>query len=111
MAYYIGIILHKAPAAFALVLLLLLSEYSKKVVYFCLVLFAAMSPLGAIVGQALNMTAETFIPILAIVVGSFLHISTTIIFEVDNTQHHRISWKKMAAIVGGLVFAILSSYH
>ncbi len=103
-----GIILHKAPAAFALTLLLLISNYSQKLVGFCLLIFAMMSPLGAGLAEWITMDSHLHSVIIAIVLGSFLHISTTILFELDTTSHHRISWKKMIVVVGGLGLAMLS---
>lgn len=107
-----GIILHKAPAAFALVLLLLISGYQKTFIWVSLLVFAAMSPLGAAVGQYLQthggLTAVRQNYIVAFVVGSFLHIATTILFEVDNSSHHHIPLKKFVAILVGIGMAILT---
>jgi len=103
-----GIILHKAPAAFALVLLLLLSKVSKTLTLICLVIFACMSPLGAFIASYLDLSISVLKVLLAVVVGSFLHIATTILFEVDNTSHHRISYIKLLAIVSGLAISVLT---
>jgi hypothetical protein len=43
---------------------------------------------------------------MAIVVGIFLHISTTILFE--STDGHNFSTTKIFAIVTGAILAILS---
>lgn len=109
-----GIILHKAPAAFALVLLFLLAEYSKKTVFMMLLIFASMSPLGAALSGYLganNIISTTMnYNILAFVLGSFLHIATTILFETDNTAHHNIPKMKLIAIIFGLGMAILTMH-
>lgn len=109
----LGIILHKAPAAFALAALLLASGFRKNVVIFCLVVFAAMSPLGA--GLAAYLGNQGWLDqgiqeqIIAFVIGSFLHIATTILFESDGAAHHRLPWRKMILIGFGLGLAILSA--
>ena len=103
----IGIILHKAPAAFALVLLLLMSEFSKKTVWICLFVFAIMSPLGGIIAEYAQFTFEMQQIVVAVVVGSFLHISTTIIFEADGGSH-KILGKKLMAIIGGMGMALFT---
>lgn len=103
----LGIILHKAPAAFALVLLLLMSGFSKKIVWLCLLLFAIMSPLGGLIGEYAQFDFEMQQIVVAIVVGSFLHISTTIIFEADGGSH-KILGKKLFAIIGGMGMALLT---
>lgn len=104
---YYGVILHKAPEAFALALLLLMSHFSKKVVIISIVLFAAMSPMGALLTQLIDFSTDTQHIMIAIVIGSLLHISTTILFEIDNTDEHRISMPKLMAIVAGVGLAIL----
>lgn len=106
---YYGVILHKAPEAFALALLLLMSHFSKRLVMVCVVLFAAMSPLGALLTQSIAFSADTLQKMIAIVIGSLLHISTTILFEVDNTDEHRISTRKIMAIVAGVVLSLLTT--
>lgn len=110
----VGIILHKAPAAFALTALLLASHFRKSTVIICLVVFAAMSPLGAALAETLGergaLDQGVQEKIIAFVIGSFLHIATTILFETDGAANHRLPWKKMLLIGLGLGLAILSSH-
>ena len=103
-----GVILHKAPAAFALVLLFLTANFSRNIVVVCLLIFAAMSPLGALLAQSFLFDIPTQIKIMAIVIGSFLHISTTILFETDNSHHHKIPLKRVVAILIGIGLASLT---
>lgn len=103
-----GIILHKAPAAFALTILLIVSKYSNRTIVFCLLIFALMSPLGAGLAALLSLESHIYSTIIAVVLGSFLHISTTILFELDNAKHHNVSFKKMLVIVAGMGLAILT---
>ena len=103
-----GIILHKAPAAFALVILLMLSKFNRKVVILSLIIFASMSPLGALIMEYVQFSEELLTSLIAIVIGSFLHISTTILFEADDTHQHKVSWKKMLVILLGIGIALLT---
>lgn len=103
-----GIILHHIPAAFALVTLLLLSGLKKAWVWLCLVIFALMSPLGALLAAELHLGETLQKGILAFAVGSLLHISTVILFEMDNAGHHRISPSRLLAIATGLGAALLT---
>ncbi|MCP3930591.1 MAG: ZIP family metal transporter [Bacteroidetes bacterium] len=103
-----GIILHKIPAAFALLLLLNSAKFPKRNAIICLIIFASMSPLGAIVSEMLHLNERLFTILLSIVVGSFLHISTTILFEMDDENHHYFSWKKLLAILTGTGLALLT---
>ncbi len=109
-----GIVLHKAPAAFALVLLFIRSGFHRNIVLACLVIFALMSPMGAMVAGQLEsqqiLGPAGMNALVAVVVGSFLHIATTIIFEMDNSAHHRISWKRLGAISFGLLLALLTMH-
>ena len=100
-----GIILHKAPAAFALALLLIWSGFKKAIVVLCLILFASMSPLGSLLAAYLQPSLEVARALIALVIGSFLHIATTILFETDNANH-KISWIKMLMILAGFGLAL-----
>jgi len=106
-----GIIFHKIPAAFALVLVLLGSGFKKVTVWICLIIFALMSPFGALVGVLTDIVSgEHAIVLLAIVLGSFIHIATTILFEVENTGQHSVSLQKMMAIIVGMLLAVLTIF-
>jgi len=101
--------LHKAPAAFALVLLLLWSGFKQWLVILCLFIFASMSPLGSFLATLIQPQPEVLRALIAVVIGSFLHIATTILFETDNT-HHKISWVKLLVILAGFGLS-LSTLH
>lgn len=104
-----GIILHKAPAAFALVLLLLWSGFRQWVVILCLFVFASMSPLGSFLATLMQPQTEVLRALIAVVIGSFLHIATTILFEMDDAEH-KISWAKLLVILAGFGLS-LSTLH
>lgn len=103
-----GIILHHIPAAFALVFLLLISKVKKSLVWLCLFVFAMMSPLGAALAGIVDFSPKTQIYIIAFVIGSLLHISTVILFEMDGSNHHFISTRKLIAIGAGFGISILT---
>lgn len=105
-----AIVLHKLPAAFALGLLLRASDYSLRFRLFCLLLFALMSPLGAWLGHELLLSATWHHNIMALVIGSFLHISTTILFEADSSRHHHISWRKLLVVMAGMLLSYFSTF-
>ena len=111
---FYGIILHKLPAAFALVLLLSLSKFPKVFILLALLSFAVMTPLGAALSAYLGkqglMNMYWQKATTAIVIGSFLHIATTILFELDTSSHHKIPWKKLIAILLGLGIAVATMH-
>lgn len=102
-----GIILHHIPVAIALMSMLLQSGISRTSSFLFLLLFGIMAPAGAMVSSVLSASggASTeifFNRVMAIVIGIFLHISTTILFESD--QGHKFNyWKLLIIFLGGLL--------
>ena len=73
-------------------------------------LFAAMSPLGYYFSLRLSSGSvgdlqNYFGSIMGVVIGMFLHISTTILFE--SSVDHRFNLKKMVAVLLGLGVAVV----
>ena len=101
-----GIVLHKMPVAIVLMTFFLQSNMKKSRVYMLLFLFAIMSPLGVYAGNIFDALSFYHDEILAIVIGIFLHISTTILFE--STDGHRFSFTKIITIIVGTLLAIFS---
>lgn len=100
-----GILFHQLPVAVALMTLLINTNISKLKAWSILLLFSIMTPAGLILG--LTSTGITsfldFNMILAIVVGMFLHISTTIIFETS--ENHKFNVMKLTSIIIGCSLA------
>lgn len=100
-----GILFHRAPVAIALMTLLVASKTSELKSWILLGFFAITAPIGLFLGY----TSDAFLKdfdfniILAIVVGMFLHISTTIIFETS--ENHKFNFLKLFTIVGGSALA------
>lgn len=101
-----GIMLHHLPVAFALVSMLVASGISKQMTMMYLIIFAAMAPLGAVTGMWMQVSpvdaAFWYDKIMAIVIGIFLHISTTILFE-SGSDHRFNVYKLLAILTGGLI--------
>jgi zinc transporter ZupT len=106
-----GIMSHKAPAAFALVTMLLAAGFRFWPTIGLLFLYASMSPLGAFSAEVLQhlelMSGRVFVLIMALVVGSFLHISTTILFE-NEEKNHAFNLRKTLSLLIGFGLALLS---
>ena len=105
-----GIILHKAPAAFALGLLLQWSGFRTWTVVICLVLFSLMSPAGALLADSFQFGPRGEQVLISLVIGSFLHISTTILFEADGSHKHHISLLKLGAILVGVSLSLATLF-
>ncbi len=105
-----GIALHHIPAAFALGSVLLQNKISKNATIIFLALFALMCPLGYFLsyqigeGSIGNLDAY-FGRIMGVVIGIFLHISTTILFE--SSVDHKFNLKKLMAVLLGVGIALL----
>lgn len=104
-----GIAIHHIPAAFALGSVLLVNRVNRTSIYILLIVFAAMSPLGYIFSFSLSngniQSLGSYYPyIMGIVIGIFLHISTTILFE--SSVDHKFSVKKTIAVLLGMSIAL-----
>lgn len=104
-----GIAIHNVPIAIVLVSLALAGN-RKNITKAAVLLgiFALGGPLGVItsnfIGSAIQGHSEYYFSIvMAMVVGIFLHISTTILFETD--EHHRFNWLKFVVIIAGATAA------
>ena len=107
-----GIILHHIPVALALVSMLVASGISKRAVILYLLIFAIMAPTGAFTAEYLNYQLATdlsslFDRLMAVVIGIFLHISTTILFESDE-KHHFNYFKLLTICLGAGVAYLLA---
>lgn len=101
-----GIIFHQIPVSIALMTLLISAKIKKSTVWLLMVLFAITTPLGLVTGLLSEslVASLNFDIILAVVVGMFLHISTTIIFETS--ENHKFNFVKLISILVGFVVAI-----
>jgi len=111
-AILLGIALHRAPAAFALMTVLAIQLGSKAKAVPYLIVFSLAAPIGLLISSYLAhteiLTAEGMIFLYALVSGNFLHISTTIVFE--SSPDHRFNAKKMAVAVFGALVAVTVEY-
>jgi zinc transporter ZupT len=101
----LGIVLHKMPAAFAL--MVTMHQLGRSAIYL-LVLFSLTSPAGLLLADSLMFTQEGVLIVFAIVCGSFLHISTTIFVEASPEHHFGLS--KILISLLGAAMAILVEY-
>ena len=98
----LGIVLHKYPVAMVFLAMLLNSGLAKAKAFGLLAVFAAMAPLGTLL-SGVEMVGQYNRESLAIVIGIFLHVSTTILYE--SSEGHRFNAYKMMAIAAGLALS------
>lgn len=105
-----GIVLHNIPIAIALMSMLLKSNVSRNKAIIALCTFALMSPLGMVFSGILGSSAinlsSYFNNIMGVVVGVFLHISTTILFE--SSENHKLNLIKFLVILSGAALAMFT---
>lgn len=112
-ALIFGISLHHIPAAFALGSILMQNHVKKGNILFHISLFAVMAPLGFLVSYGISNGSiggieNYFNKIMGIVIGIFLHISTTILFE--SSVDHKVSKRKMISVLCGIAIALIGYF-
>jgi len=108
----VGILLHKIPAAYALMSIVTCQLKSRQMAVLLLLFFAVASPVGIFFGHITYrnqlITDQTFAILFALVIGSFLHISTTIVFE--SSPQHAFGIRRFSVAIIGALVAIISEY-
>ncbi len=102
-----GILFHRLPVAVALMTLLVASKVSKLKAWTTLTVFAFTTSFGLLIGYNASghFNNHSFDIVLAVVVGMFLHISTTIIFETS--ENHKFNFLKLMTILSGCALAFI----
>ncbi|RYY13176.1 MAG: zinc/iron permease [Chitinophagaceae bacterium] len=104
-----GISVHHIPAAFALASILLQNKFKAASILFYVSVFAIMAPAGFLVSYSISQGSllgidAYFNKMMGVVIGIFLHISTTILFE--SSAGHKINFRKMVAALIGIGIAV-----
>ena len=100
-----SIVLHNYPVSIVLLVMLLRAGLNRGKALGYLGLFAAMAPIGMAVSSFTDLSHHTR-ELTAIVIGIFMHISTTILFE--SSDAHRFNVAKLVAIVVGTGLGVAS---
>lgn len=103
-----AIALHKIPVGIVLTHMLIQSKMSKIKIIALISLFALTTPLGTFTSQYISNVSNYYQEIMAVVIGIFLHISTTILFE--SSEGHHFNSRKTLAIVLGTSIALISTF-
>lgn len=110
-ALLIGILLHKIPVTLVLVTLLVAARLKRSVQVLSLVIFCLCSPVGLYLANILGGDAASslfnFNVFLAISIGIFLHISTTILFE--SSKNHKFNFINFLVLLSGIAIAYLTT--
>ncbi len=98
-----GVVVHKIPVAAILSVFLVQSKLSRTKVFLFLAFFALMTPLGSWLKNSVPVIAQYSAYINAVVIGIFLHVSTTILFE--SSKNHSFNASKLGVIILGVLLA------
>lgn len=108
----IGMVLHKASEALALVSVLKRAMLIRWHIMGYLIGFAFASPMGLWVSSYASkhflLNPKVFIALAAVAVGNLLHIATTIFFE--SNPHHQLTRSRLGAVIAGIIFVIVLEY-
>lgn len=99
----IGVIVHKIPIAIILALFFERAGFPRIKSVLFLLFFALMTPLGSFLASELKQLQPYLIPINAVAIGVFLHVSTTILFE--SSKDHKFNLAKLISIFLGVGIA------
>lgn len=100
-----GVVIHKIPVAAILSTFLLHSKIGKFKSFLFLCIFALMTPLGSFINSVFEIGETISAYINAAVIGIFLHVSTTILFEAS--KNHSFNASKLGVVVLGIILAYL----
>lgn len=101
-----GIFLHKIPVAIALMTIFKAAQLSRVKSWIALGIFAITAPVGLLFGSYLIHSFDFNLGFaMAVAIGMFLHISTTIIFE--SSAGHKFNLYKFIAILCGFALGMV----
>jgi zinc and cadmium transporter len=108
----LGIVVHNIPISLTLMSLFLHYGLSGFKAFLYLIIFALMTPLGSVFGNLLDASVTlslntVFNYVLAVVIGIFLHVSTSILFETE--ENHKYNIRKFFTVCFGLAVAFIIS--
>lgn len=98
-----GISVHHLPIAIILTTFFINANLNKKAIFFFMITFAIMTPLGTVLANYLSVLNDYYTEITAIVIGILFHISSTIIFE--SSEGHKFNIAKVSMILIGIILA------
>ena len=98
-----GIAIHHFPIAIILTTFFMNAQLNKKAIFFFMLIFASITPLGTFLADNLHFLSAYYTQISGIVIGILFHISSTIIFE--SSEGHKFNLAKLSLIVLGIILA------
>lgn len=107
--FVIAVTLHKLPVAMVLYILLKEAKLHSWKLWLSLLLFSFMAPLGTAVMGWVPALEKWTPEINAFVIGIFLHVSTTILYE--SSKDHKFNFRKLLVVIAGSLIGWLAISH
>jgi zinc and cadmium transporter len=108
---FLAIAVHKIPEAMLLTVMLLHLNTSINKTIFYVAGFSLITPVAVLFTQWMDLNTSILRQVIGwcmpLVAGSFLQISTTVLYE-SGTKHHQIKKAKWIAILSGILLSIIS---
>ena len=104
-----GIVIHKLPVSIILYSMLVEVTQRWSKIIGILLLFALIAPLGVYLGELIPVLQDYYRQLTALTFGLFIHISTTILFETN--QSHRFNFMKFFTTLLAVAVAWFSVSH
>lgn len=108
-AFLWAIVIHKIPVSIILYAMVAQVFNARWKIALFMLGFALIAPLGVILGEVIPFSPESGKRITAIVLGIFLHISTTILFETN--ESHKFNFAKFFTTLLAIIVAWFSVSH
>jgi zinc and cadmium transporter len=108
---FLGIAAHKAPEVLSLMVMISTQQITKSKQFLYLIIFASLTPIAGLLASYYSIaylaTAKLLTYLVPVVIGAFIHISTTIFFE-SGAKHHQLNGKKLIAVALGLLVSLIT---
>ncbi|MEN8137759.1 MAG: ZIP family metal transporter [Bacteroidota bacterium] len=102
----LGVFIHKIPIASIIYVAFRENGYSKIISFLLIILFGLMTPAGSYLANKVPAVIQYSDQINAVVIGIFLHISTTILFE--SSSGHKFNSAKLLVITAATALVYFS---
>lgn len=111
--FTLSIVVHKIPEAFTLGVFFIHEAFKRSRYVSSMIVFALVTPLAAIffgyLGESYLAISRILPHLVAVAIGSFLWISTTIFFESEGRKHD-LKGIQLYAIILGFALVILTDF-
>lgn len=104
-ALLFAVVVHKVPVAIILGFFLLDTQVKRGQAFLFMFMFSLMTPIGGFISSHFNILERYETAVQGLVIGVFLHISTTILFE--SSDGHSFNLRKLLVIILGIVAGYL----